>query len=383
MEKINDKLYNWASDIDTGTILQAEKTARLPFIAGHVALMPDAHVGMGATVGSVIPTIDAIIPAAVGVDIGCGMIANRIEMTADELPDNLEAFFPLVEQSIPAGVGQGHKMISAKAQRFLLDEKHSKFDQKLEKTALMQFGSLGAGNHFFEICLDQDNNVWFVIHSGSRGIGNKLGQKHIKIAKQLTRENGVYLEDSDLAYFIQGQPEFDDYIQDMLWAQRYALENRELMMASVLQAFGKWHVPFIVEEKINCHHNFTNIEMHNGKATWITRKGAIKADVGDKGIIPGSMGTKSYIVSGKGNPDSYNSCSHGAGRRMSRSKAKLEFTEEDLFEAMGDRVWNRENAKHLIDEIPGSYKNIDQVMEDQQDLVEVNYVLHQILNYKG
>lgn len=384
MEKVTDKLYNWASDIEPDTIQQALRTSRLPFVDGHVSLMPDAHLGMGATVGSVIPTDGAIIPAAIGVDIGCGMIANRLNLTSNELPDDLDGFMRHVEESIPAGVGQGHKSISIKSQRFLLDNpEHSDLDAKLTKTVLEQFGTLGSGNHFFEICLDESDNVWFVLHSGSRGIGNKLAQGHIKKAKQMMKDLHIGLEDPDLAYFTQQQPEFFEYIIDMTFAQEYAMANRQAMMDNVLKAFIQYHKTFTIDESINCHHNFTQREVFNGKSVWITRKGAIKAASGDKGIIPGSMGTKTYIVEGKGSLDSYNSCSHGAGRRMSRSRAKKEFTEDDLRETMKGKVWNADRAKHLVDEIAGSYKDIDQVMDDQKDLVTVEHTLSQIFNYKG
>jgi len=383
MYQYSPRLKVWGSDIEHDTILQAEKASRLPVVEGHVALMPDAHVGIGATVGSVIPTKDAIIPSAVGVDIGCGMIASETDLTANDLP-SLDRLLPLVEQAVPAGVGQGHEHASAAAETWL--RKHqpaSRLDGKQGKTALVQFGTLGSGNHFAEVCLDERDRVWLVLHSGSRGIGNQLAQGHIKGAKRMAKDLQLSLEDPDLAYFVQGTPEFDHYIADMLWAQDYARANRDTMM----RAFEKVFFEFVGKgnevQRINCHHNFTQRETHNGVDLWITRKGAIKADTGDWGVIPGSMGTRSYIVSGRGNPESWNSCSHGAGRRMSRSAAKKQFTQADLAEQMEGKVWLSDRAASLVDEIPSSYKDIDTVMEDQKDLVTVQHTLSAVLNYKG
>ncbi len=387
MQVINDKLTSWASIIDPNALVQAERTSRLP-IVDRVALMADAHVGMGATVGSVIGTKGAIIPAAVGVDIGCGMIAHHLEMTADELPTNLDAFMPEVERVIPAGVGKGHNGIYSRqgtnwltkwAPRF-----STKLDHKQNAKILDQFGSLGSGNHFFEICLDEANNVWFVIHSGSRGIGNQLAQTHIKTAKKLCADKGLKLEDKDLSYLRETEAEFWLYIEDLRACQDYARANREQMMQRVLVAFRIFIGRKVgIGQTINCHHNYTEREVHDGEELWVTRKGAIRAQVGDYGVIPGSMGTRSYIVHGLGNKASYHSCSHGAGRVLSRSAAKKQFTVDDLIEAMDGKIWNSDKAKSLIDEIPGSYKDIDQVMKDQADLVEVTHTLHQVLNFKG
>lgn len=383
MYEYNDRLKVWASDIEQETLLQAAKAARLPIVEGHVALMPDAHVGMGATVGSVIPTKDAIIPSAVGVDIGCGMIASETDLFASDLP-SLDRLMPLIEQAVPAGVGQGHARESRAAEAWMKANKpQSVLDNKQAKTALVQFGTLGSGNHFVEVCLDEHDRVWLVLHSGSRGIGNQLAQGHIKKAKRLAKDLQLSLEDPDLAYFVQSQPEFDHYIADMLWAQDYAMGNRETMMRAFESAFFGFVGKGNEVQRINCHHNFTQRETHDGQDLWITRKGAIKADHGDWGVIPGSMGTRSYIVEGKGNPESWNSCSHGAGRRMSRSAAKRMFTEADLDKAMEGKVWLKGKGMSLVDEIPASYKSIDQVMADQADLVTVKHTLTQILNYKG
>jgi len=381
---INPKLISWASDIDPGTIRQAEKTARLPIIEGHVALMPDAHVGIGATVGSVIPTNGAVIPSAVGVDIGCGMVAAELDVSEDQLPDTLEPLLSRVEQAVPAGVGKGHDTVARNAEAWLAAHRPAtELAADRATKAAKQFGTLGSGNHFFELCVDERGRCWVVLHSGSRGIGNQLAQAHIAKARKLAADAMVQLEDKDLAWFVQGTPEFDVYIADMLWAQDYARANRDQMMDNAMRevfaflGFGR------ETRRINCHHNFTQLEVHGGRQLWVTRKGAIKADVGDLGVIPGSMGTRSYIVAGKGNPASWMSCSHGAGRRHSRTQAKKLFTTADLAAQMTGKVWLSGRADALVDEIPSAYKDIDQVMADQSDLVEVLHTLRQVLNYKG
>jgi tRNA-splicing ligase RtcB len=381
---LSDKLVSWASEIDAKAVRQAEKTARLPIVEGHVALMPDAHVGIGATVGSVIPTKNAVIPAAVGVDIGCGMIAAELDVTENQLPDTLQPLLTRLERAIPAGVGRGHDRAAANAHRWLAAHEPATalgFDQTAR--AAKQFGTLGSGNHFFELCVDERGRVWLVLHSGSRGIGNQLAQTHIAKARDLAKRLELRLEDPDLAYFVDGTPEFQAYIADMLWAQSYARANRDEMMDRAMHevftflGFGQ------ETRRINCHHNFTQREIHNGEELWITRKGAIKADRDDLGVIPGSMGTCSYIVRGMGNEASWTSCSHGAGRRLSRTQAKKLFTGADLAEQMRGKVWLAKRAAALVDEIPAAYKDIDQVMADQSDLVEVLHTLHQVLNYKG
>ena len=381
---INPKLISWASDIEAETIRQAEKTARLPIVEGHVALMPDAHVGIGATVGSVIPTKGAVIPSAVGVDIGCGMIAAELDITEDQLPDSLEPLLGRIEQAVPAGVGRGHDKIGNRADTWMANHRPATELSTAQRTkAAVQFGTLGSGNHFFELCVDERGRVWVVLHSGSRGIGNQLAQAHIAKARRLAKQAMLSLEDPDLAWFVQGTPEFEEYVADMLWAQDYAKANRNQMMdramAEVLRFIGHGRET----QRINCHHNFTQPEVHAGKELWVTRKGAIRADTGDLGVIPGSMGTRSYIVSGKGNTASWMSCSHGAGRRHSRTKARKLFTSADLATAMAGKVWLAGRADSLVDEIPAAYKDIDQVMADQADLVEVLHALHQVLNYKG
>ncbi len=381
--RVTDKLLNWASDVEPETTRQALKTSRLPIVAGHVALMPDAHVGIGATVGSVIPTENAIIPAAVGVDIGCGMVAVETTLRADQLPDSLDRFLPMVEQVVPAGLGRHHDQPSAPARAWFRQNPPPRDLGDLERRALEQFGSLGSGNHFFEVCLDERDQVWVVLHSGSRGVGNKLATRHIEKARKLAKALDRSLEDRDLAWFTQGTEEFQAYVGDLLWSQAYARANRSQMMDAALSAFFDFAGAGRERRRVNCHHNFTQLERHGGRQLWITRKGAIKADVGDEGVIPGSMGTRSYIVRGKGNALSYNSSAHGAGRRYSRSKARKTFTVDDFARQMSGKVWQRDRAESLLDEIPACYKDIDQVMEDQKDLVEVVHTLRQVLNYKG
>jgi tRNA-splicing ligase RtcB len=380
--RINDKLVSWASDVDDRAIRQAEKAARLPIVEGHVALMPDAHIGIGATVGSVIPTKSAVIPAAVGLDIGCGMVAAELDVFEHQLPDSLEPLLGRIARAVLAGVRQRHDRAAGNAQRWLAANKPvTELSADRVNKAAKQFGTLGSGNHFLELCVDERSRVWVVLHSGSRGTGNLLAQAHIATARGLAKDLELRLE--DLAYFVEGTPEFRAYIGDMLWAQDYARANREQMMASALDevmaflGFGQ------ETQRINCHHNFTQREVHGGQELWITRKGAIKAGAGDLGVIPGSMGTSSYIVRGKGSADSWTSCAHGAGRRLSRTAAKKLFTTDDLTDQMKGKVWLAGRADALLDEIPSAYKDIDQVMADQSDLVEVLHTLHQVLNYKG
>ncbi len=381
---INPKLVSWASDIEPGTIAQAEKTARLPIVEGHVALMPDAHVGIGATVGSVIPTKGAVIPSAVGVDIGCGMVAAELDVTEHQLPDSLEPLLGRIERAVPAGVGRGHDKVGNRADRWLSNHRPAtELSTAQADKAAKQFGTLGSGNHFFELCVDERGRVWVVLHSGSRGIGNQLAQMHIAKARRLAKQAMLSLEDPDLAWFVQGTPEFETYVADMLWAQDYAKANRNQMMDRAMAEVLRFIGTGAETRRINCHHNFTQPEVHEGRELWVTRKGAIRADVGDLGVIPGSMGTRSYIVAGKGNALSWTSCSHGAGRRHSRTKARKLFTSADLATAMAGKTWLAGRAEALLDEIPAAYKDIDQVMADQDDLVTVLHTLHQVLNYKG
>jgi tRNA-splicing ligase RtcB len=383
-KQIAPKLLSWASTLEDATVDQAARAARLPFVEGHVALMPDAHVGIGATVGSVIPTRGAIIPAAVGVDIGCGMVAAETDLTVADLPDDLGRLMPLIEARIPAGVGRGHESaVEGDALAQLGLPAGTELSTKQVTTVGLQFGTLGSGNHFVEVCLDERDHVWTVLHSGSRGIGNQMASRHIETAKGLMKKMFIQLEDPDLAYLVQDTPEFDAYVADMLWAQRYALASRAVMSERATRSLFEVVGHGRIRRTINCHHNFTQQERHHGKNLWITRKGAIKADVGDQGVIPGSMGTRSYVVRGKGVAASYNSCSHGAGRRLSRTQARKELTVESLAEQMSGRTWNADKAQQLLDEHPSAYKNIDDVMADQADLVEVQHTLRQVFNYKG
>ncbi len=377
----------WASILDDATRHQAHTLATCPVIHGDVALMADAHLGKGATVGSVSPTKDAIVPAAVGVDIGCGMIAVISDRVKGDLPDDLQPLIPMFGRSVPAGVGQAHGKVQSAARAFF-DKDPPPVDLDairpgLSQRARRQLGSLGAGNHFLEVCLNQNDQVWVVIHSGSRGAGNLIATHHIEVAKRLMAEQGIKLNDRDLAYLMEDSHQGEEYIQAMLWAQRYALANREIMMdAALADLFGLIGGGTEVD-RINCHHNFATKEVHGGEEVWITRKGAIKAEDGDLGIIPGSMGAATYVVEGKGNPDSYNSSAHGAGRKFSRGQARRTFTTDSLNRWMRGKAWNSKHPKALLDEHPEAYKDIDQVMEDQKDLVSVLHTLHQIVNYKG
>ena len=375
-------VLSWATDLDDKTAAQAARSAELPFVFDHVALMPDAHFGYGATVGSVIPTKGAIIPSAVGVDIGCGMIAAELDLSASDLPDDLAPLHAAIRRDVPAGVGRGHDSASeipdlpaTKGEKWWTD--------RLIKKAAAQFGSLGSGNHFIEVCLDERDRVWIVLHSGSRGVGNILANIHIDGAKGLMQRYFIDLPDRDLAYLVEGTDEFDNYITDMLWAQEYAMGSRQRMMQLVRGCLDRFLGREVaVADVINCHHNFTEREHHMGQDVWLTRKGAIRARAGDRGVIPGSMGAASFIVSGCGNDASFHSCSHGAGRRMSRGQARRELDEQTLVEAMAGKAWNND-AKTLIDEDPRAYKDIDEVMAAQSDLVTIDHRLHQILNYKG
>lgn len=388
-EKIGNVL-NWASELDDKTMEQAQKAARLPFLASHLALMPDAHFGFGSTVGSVIPTQGAIIPSAIGVDIGCGMIAVQLSLTSHGLPDNTGPLLGKIRQAVPAGMGKSHDPNLGAAGRSQVFRAHwpqmeasDLANSKVQK-AVDQFGTLGGGNHFVEICLDEDDNVWIVLHSGSRGIGKELAEQHIEGAKGLMSQYFISLEDPDLAYLVEGTSEFDAYIADMQWAQQYAMGNREAMMDAVVGCVQSEVDGVAVElQRINCHHNYTERENHLGKNVWLTRKGAIRARTGDLGIIPGSMATGTFIVRGLGNPASYNSCSHGAGRRMSRNQARKTLDVAGLHAAMAGKTWNDRDAEDLIDEDPRAYKDIESVIADSKDLVEVVHTLHQVLNHKG
>ena len=385
-DRPTELVRSWASDIEDNTLEQAMRSARSDAVSGPIALMPDAHWGMGATVGSVIPTESAIIPAAVGVDIGCGMIAVETDLTASDLPDNLGPVLRGIGKAVPAGFDR-HQHPTDRANTWLRDhplDTEIELTTKQVRSMAQQLGSLGGGNHFVEVSVDENDVVWIVLHSGSRGIGNILAKAHISRARDLCETTERALEDRDLAYFLDSDPGFQAYIRDMLWAQDYALENREQMMDAVLAATGAAVGRTLAERRrINCHHNYTERENHGGRPLWITRKGAIRARIGDAGVIPGSMGTSTFVVSGRGNPDAYESAAHGAGRRYGRKAAKRTFTVEEFEASMTGRMWQRSKAKELLDESPMAYKNIDEVMNDQADLVQVEHRLDAIVNYKG
>ena len=387
MEQISSKLINWASILDDKTREQALATSRLPFIYPHLALMPDAHLGKGATVGSVIPTERAIIPAAVGVDIGCGMIAVRTQYTVADLPKDLKRLREDIERAIPLSAGHNNRDVQATAQPRIAELRKlaaaAGFNpaEYLAKWEL-QLGSLGSGNHFIEVSADEGDAIWLFLHSGSRGVGNKIAQHHIGVAQRMIQKKGIRLPDADLAYLEEGTGEFSRYIKELRWAQHFALLNREEMMDRVITRFSRWvGGPVQERERINCHHNFTELETHYGKSVWVSRKGAIKAEHGDPGLIPGSMGTASYVVEGLGNPASLNSSPHGAGREYSRNAARKTFSLEELKKAMRGIEFRASEA--FIDEIPAAYKPIDQVMQDAADLVKVRHKLRQLVNVKG
>jgi tRNA-splicing ligase RtcB len=375
---------------------QLRNVARLPCVHGWVAAMPDVHWGVGATVGSVIPTIGAIIPAAVGVDIGCGMAAVRTTLTAGDLPESLREVRAAIERAVPHGrTPRGrdkgaweHPPAPALAAwaglkpRF--DDITAKHGRIKNSNHVTHLGTLGTGNHFIEVCLDETDRVWFMLHSGSRGVGNRIGTYFIELAKRDMRQHLANLPDEDLAYLEEGATHFDDYVDAVGWAQDYALTNRRLMMEAVVRAVQAVPriPPFEVgATAVNCHHNYVTRERHGGREVYLTRKGAVRAGAGDFGIIPGSMGARSYIVRGRGNPESYESCSHGAGRAMSRNEAKRRFTVADHATATAG-IECRKDAD-VIDETPGAYKPIDAVMEAQRDLVEIVHTLRQVVCVKG
>jgi tRNA-splicing ligase RtcB (3'-phosphate/5'-hydroxy nucleic acid ligase) len=386
----------WTKDIEPEAIQQLVNIAQLPILHHHIAAMPDVHAGVGATVGTVIPTKDAIIPAAVGVDIGCGMNAVRTSLKASDLPTSLYKLRMDIESAVPVGLTQHasskvHGSAMHRAARAMdpgLDRivaKHPalmKMQRKFNSTWLCQLGTLGGGNHFIEVCLDESQHVWVMLHSGSRGIGNAMGRYFIEKAKKDMGRLMHGLPDKDLAYLREGTEMFDDYVEALNWAQDYARLNRELMLRAVIAVMQKQLPKFsLTTEAINCHHNYVGRESHFGENVYVTRKGAISAFEGELGIIPGSMGAKSYIVRGRGSPHSFCSCSHGAGRRMSRSEAKRTFSRVQLAEQTLGVECRKDGG--VLDEIPGAYKDIDSVMANQGDLVSVEHTLKQVLCIKG
>jgi tRNA-splicing ligase RtcB len=390
--KVPVKIYT--DDVDPQALNQLANIAQLPFVHGHVAAMPDVHVGIGATVGAVIPTKGAIIPAAVGVDIGCGMSAVRTSLTANDLPDSLARLRGAIERNVPHGNGPkgDHRetpaSVSTAYRQSGLDERYARIVDKHPKVSAKaqagQLATLGGGNHFIEVCLDEEDRVWVMLHSGSRGSGNRIGQYFIERAREelLRRELGYHVPDRDLAFFMEGEALFDDYVEAVGWAQDYAQANRDVMMERTLRALRDNLPKFKLEKHaVNCHHNYVAREHHFGADVWVTRKGAVRAGAGELGIIPGSMGARSFIVRGKGNPESFCTCSHGAGRLMSRAEAKSRFTLAD-HRAATEGVECRKDAG-VLDETPMAYKDIDAVMAAQADLVEVVHTLRQVVCVKG
>ena len=387
-EQLSPRLLSWASVLDPQTREQALRTAKMPFIFPHLALMPDAHLGKGATVGSVIPTLGAVIPAAVGVDIGCGMMAVRTQHHRADLSGDLQKLRRMIEDAVPLSAGGYNKAIRqegtaarvAALEALAID---SNVDpDRYAANWRLQLGSLGSGNHFIEVSADEADRVWLFLHSGSRGVGNRIASHHIGIARDLMRRCWVSLPEPDLAYLVEGTAEFDRYLAELRWAQEFARLNRAEMMSRVVAALARWTDGEVHHtEEVNCHHNYTERERHFGRDVWLSRKGAINAEKGAWGLIPGSMGTRSYVVTGKGNPVALNSAPHGAGRLYSRSAARRRFRQEELRAAMVG-IEYRDTAAFL-DEIPAAYKDIDQVMADAADLVEIRHTLRQIVNVKG
>ena len=387
---IGPKTLAWlpAEQIEDSARQQIDNLAGMPFIFRHIAVMPDCHFGMGATVGSVIPTRGAIIPAAVGVDIGCGMIAVKTPLRRSDLPDDLSDIRKAIEHQVPLSAGHYNRSIK-KTARPRLEQLEAKaaelerldFYNKIAKNWRKQLGSLGSGNHFIEIVLDEDGYAWAFLHSGSRGVGNRLAEHHIRIAKKLMEKWYITLPDVDLAYLVEDTPEFDDYMADLEWAQEFALLNREEMMERIIKILQYRCGDFEEVDRIQCHHNFTKREHHFGKNILVSRKGAIEAREGQAGLIPGSMGTRSYVVRGKGDAESFNTAPHGAGRRMSRGQARKTFTMDDFDRDLAGIEVNRSEA--FLDELPGAYKDVDLVMEQSSDLVEIVHTFRQIVNVKG
>jgi len=380
-------VFSWANHaLGSDEIKMAKNVASLPFVFKHVALMPDVHLGKGALVGSVVATKEALMPAAVGVDVGCGMCAIKTPFSAEKLEGKLKKIRLDIEAAIPTGFNENKNVEKSVTnwQRWSNFEELHPGVQDLKGKAMRQMGSLGGGNHFIEVCLDTEDQVWLMLHSGSRNIGNMLAQCHISTAKELAKLTNTSLPDPDLAYFFAGTPQFAAYWRDLQWAQDYARANRDVMMARFMRiiekhlAGGKQTKPLL---SVNCHHNYAEKEVHFGEEVYVTRKGAVRAQAEDYGIIPGSMGAKSFIVKGKGNAESYCSCSHGAGRLMSRNKAKNHFSLDDLIQQTAGVECRKDSG--VLDEIPGAYKPIDEVMNNQSDLVEVVATLKQVVCVKG
>ena len=399
-------IFGWTQGVpvEAQAMQQLKNIASLPFIYKHVAVMPDVHFGKGATIGSVIPTKGAIVPAAVGVDLGCGMMAVRTSIRAEHLPENLAEMRSALEKAVPHGrttvgkhydpskdrglwyhtpaINQMHFKELEGGLKAILEKQNDTLLNRAAAGAAKQLGTLGTGNHFLEVCLDETNDVWVMLHSGSRGIGNRIATHFIEKAQELVQMWFVHLPDVDLAYLPQGIKEFDQYVEAVAWAQHFAMVNREIMMENTLNALRRFFPDLATtEEAVNCHHNYVEMEHHYGANVWLTRKGAVRARSGDLGIIPGSMGAKSFIVRGKGNPESFHSCSHGAGRVMSRAEAFKSITLDDHAKATAGVECRKD--KEVIDESPAAYKDIDAVMAAQADLVDIVHTLKQVLCVKG
>ena len=391
----------WTDEIEPAALAQLRRAAALPFVHSHVAAMPDVHLGIGATIGCVLPMRGAIVPAAVGVDLGCGMCALRLDLRASDLPDDLASARHAIERAVPHGRtdhgGRGDRGAWGETPEPLLKlwkrrgieaalpqllARHPKLIGARTNTH-RHYGTLGTGNHFIELCLDEAEGVWLMLHSGSRGIGNRIGSYFIERAKHHLEQRGIQLPDQDLAWLEEGEPLFDDYLAAVDWAQNFARWNREAMLAACLAALSQaWQRPVAgVEKAVQCHHNYVALEEHYGAEVWVTRKGAIRAGAGELGIIPGSMGARSFLVRGRGSAESFQSCSHGAGRRMSRNQARRSFSVKDLSEQTAGIECRKDEG--VLDEIPQAYKDVDVVMANQADLVEVVHTLRQVLNVKG
>lgn len=397
MEMVTKRFMNWASILEDNTKAQVQMTSEMPFIFPHIALMPDAHLGKGCAVGAVLPTLGAIMPAAVGVDIGCGMIAVRTQFVASDLPVDRKPLREAIEAAIPLSKGNYNTTVGSERTTDRLTDLrvragHAHFDPaSYAANWELQLGTLGSGNHFIEVSLDEEDRVWLFLHSGSRGVGNRIAVHHIKVAQAQCAKRWISLPDPDLAYLVEGDDEFWCYIRELRWAQHFALLNREEMMDRVIDCFEEWMCDLpdrspagfrVVEsERINCHHNYTMEEKHFGQVVWLSRKGAIDASPGVLGLIPGSMGTRSYVVEGKGNRLALNSSPHGAGRAYGRKHAQRTFTYDQLAASMEGIEWS--GSAEFIDEIPQAYKDVDVVMKDADDLVEVRHTLRQIINVKG
>ncbi len=392
------KMWTDGVPVDDRAVRQLHNLARLPFIHQWVAVMPDVHAGIGATIGSVLPTVGAIVPAAVGVDLGCGMMAVQTSLSAADLPDSLGYVRAAIEKAVPHGrssharrrdKGAWGDVPAAVAKgwttlRPRFDAIVAKHPAIGDSNNLHHLGTLGTGNHFIEVCLDEADRVWVMLHSGSRGVGNRIGSYFIAKAKKDMERWFIDLPDDNLAYFPEGTEHFDDYVEAVGWAQDFARLNRELMMAATLRALQdapKIPAFSTTAEAVNCHHNYVASERHFGRSVWVTRKGAVRAGADELGIIPGSMGTRSYIVKGKGNRDSFCSCSHGAGRVMSRTEAKRRFTVDDHARATAGVECRKDEG--VLDETPAAYKSIDAVMAAQAELVDVVHTLRQVVCVKG